>query len=232
MTEGRRPTQEQIDAATEYIKRRIEQSNLVSDECNELFEEAAMRIAEIMMKYHKSKIAKIHIFGGSACAREIQEAVDWLLDEIYNACLRHFPEELETDQDMRKKIMITLFEEEDHDATFFEREEYDRSLYLVGLASDDDIEDSTGMMYEDLVEHIMSLTSKAENRLRLLAMNTVALSFTTAAFLNAMSEGRSGFWVINGPNPCKFCASMEGFHGMSDQHPLYHVHCQCLTVYV
>ena len=230
----RRPTTAEIDAAKEYLERRLREIGIVADAMHEYFVQAAIEIADIARKYLKGASVtsrKVRALGNSRCASEIQEVIDRLIELMRELCEDHIPEELNDDEDKKEAVFGFLFDEEFHGNTFDERIEADRTMLLMALNSFDfsTIEDMDMM---DASNAIIEASSKPLNRLETLAKNTVALAFAEAAFINASNGGKSGFWVINGSDPCKFCAMMEGFHPMTDEHPPYHVNCRCITVYV
>lgn len=228
------PTSQQIEEAKQYLRRRLDASNIAEERCNDYFHEAAVKIALIVMRYRKQG-KRIHVRGSGRCAIEIQNVVDWLLDMILETCTElSIPEEYQDDDDRKDAVLVHVLEEEYYGATFDERMDADRVILLTALekAIVFDNMDISHEDEDDMVEFIESSTKGVNRRLVLLAITTIGAAYNYSMMLDAEKSGMSGFYVINGSAPCKFCASMEGFHKMDDPIPLYHPNCVCCLVFV
>lgn len=235
MKATRKPTQRELDEAREYIISRLECQNVAEYELSRELDEAAESIALIVLKY-LARGMKLRFSGNSAMAREIEDIISSLRERILSIMEeKAMPDEdtLGVAADKASSIAamaIAYAAGEFHGATFAERE----NLYLERLIGDiSGIDfDSLDMDEEAMVSAIEESTSRTRDRLALLMMNTVAVGWMYARMLRAKSEGKTGFWLINGSNPCGYCRDMEGFHEMSDPVPPYHPRCVCIAVYV
>lgn len=235
----RKPTDIEIERARKYVEDRVRICAYAESECRGLIRKAAEEVATVIAKYKKLGVT-VRFSGNSACAKEIQEIIRRLLDAIRDLCSDYFlPADVVTEEsdDTLNMIYESVFVREDHGATFSERLSADGVMLAAALRSnlewgldvfdlrnESDILDATDLVIESI--------SSPANRLALLTINSIALGWSTAAMFKAQSSGKTGFWVINGPNPCKFCASMEGPHPIDDPAPCYHPRCQCITVFV
>ena len=229
--------------AERLLRMRLAATNVMESECEDLFREAIARIAVIMSRYRR-KGKRIHIFGNSRCATEIQEVIDWLLDEYENRIhLLCVPSE---DAESEDKTVVTgiynrVFDSKDHDYTFHERISADRQMLLLSLSSIDF--DHIAVISQDgrtwpsespqsFITTITSVTRKPTHRLLLLALTSVGIGYVTSLLLHAIREGKTGYFIINGSNPCRYCASVEGYHKIEESlFPPFHPYCQCGIVF-
>lgn len=230
MEAPRRPTQSEIENAREYIRSRIDVCEQVEDMLYDAFVEATDRIASIILKY-KARGMTVRFRGSSACAREINNVIDWLRGEIDNLVDDHCtPEEDVGVDDEDRALVIEHIKGEDHGATFEERRDMYLDKFVAALVScGADIDD---LDIEEIEEIIDSAEDSIEKRLSILVKNTIAMGWAFSQLTNAIDKGALGFWVINGNNPCEFCRQMAGWHTIGDDVPCYHPNCQCVAVYL
>lgn len=227
-----KPTQRQIDDAEEYLRSRIEVTDKVERELHTVIDDAARKIASIVLRYHSSG-RRLRFIGSSRMAREIDEVIQWLEDEIFMLVDDNIVPEDESDKDEVSAIALGM----DHGATYEERSslyhnKVERSLddaeWLAFLSEFDD----SAQDIEELVEFIKESSDKSLHRWLLLAVNTVAVGWGIHAMLQARKEGREGFFIINMRGACEYCRDMEGWHPIGDPMPPLHPYCRCLAVYV
>lgn len=224
----RTPDIRQIEEARAYILQRIANQRLLEDELGREFDEAAERIALIVMKYRQRGM-KLRFTGSGAMPREINEVIEWLRQQIDNHvdfyCI---PEEAEEDEE---DDILAFIRERDHGYTYEERE----TLYLSNFIMA--IEDMDFDEYDDIetiVEAIGEAVEKPEKRMNLLALNSVAIAFAYLAEQHAIARGTIGFVTYPGSaNPCTFCMDrFYIFQPLTNERPPYHPRCACLCVYV
>lgn len=227
------PTQKELDEAEELLRDRLRAASIASDRCDSMFRIAVLEIARIIVKY-KAKGRRISIFGGSRCALEIQKVISDLIEQlrlnVYDYC---YPYEEDENRSRRSFVLSRVFDEEDHGFTFDERMEADRMMLMMAL-SGIDYGDLGGLTEQETFDELMYETERAHHRLSILTANSVAIGWVTAAIFDAKRNGGIGYWIINGPNPCKYCASIEGWHEMKDLNRYMipaHPHCQCKIVF-
>lgn len=224
------PTLLEIASAREYILRRIHNQNLLEEEMEAEFNEAAISIAQIILKY-KNRGQRLRFTGSSRMAEEIEDVLRHLREQIdYHVNFYCIPEEATDDKESEEDI-IGFIRGEDHGHTFAERENLYLSNYLMAIAGIDFSE----LYDEDVIEEaIREAASKPEGRMSLLALNTVALGYAFYQMEQAKAGGAIGFFVYPGStNPCEYCqGKFYVFHSIEEEAPPYHPHCRCITVYV
>ena len=225
---ARRPTTEEVDKAREYIRRRIDIQHHVELDIDQLLEEAAESIALVVSKY-KARGMKLRFAGSSAMAREIDEILQKLKDDIdYYVFLYCSPEEASEEETTSINAYV---KGEFFDSTYEQREalylsNYRKILALIGF-------ENMEMDEEEFISAIREEAGKIEHRIMLLAITTVGYGWMKY-LLDTEGKGKSGFWVIPGSShPCEFCVDMQSrFHPIDDPKPLYHPNCCCQIVYV
>lgn len=235
MEAARKPTQRELDEARDYVARRLEYQNIAESQLAMEMDEAAESIALIVLKY-LARGMRLRFSGNSAMASEIEDVMSSLRKRIESIMedmatpdeetLGVTPEKASSIAAMAVAYAAGKF----HGATFAERE----SLYLDRLTRDISGIDfySLDMDEDAMVSAVMESSVKTRERMSLLMANTVAVGWMHASMLKAKDEGKTGFWLINGSNPCGYCSDMAGFHEMSDPVPPYHPRCVCTVVYV
>lgn len=225
---ARKPTREEIDKARGFVRRRVDVQNHVEYEIERLLDEAAESIALIVSKY-KARGMKLRFSGSSAMAREIDDVLRKLREDIdYYVFLYCSPEEA-TDEEA--KDIVAFVKGEFYDSTYEQRESlyisnYRKALAAIGF-------DNMEMDEEEFISAIREETSNPEHRLLVLAAATIGYGWMKY-LLDSESDGKTGFWVLPGSsNPCDYCIDMQSiFHPMEDPKPPYHPNCKCITVYV
>lgn len=224
------PTIIEIAKAREYILRRVSSQGLLERELDREFNEAAVRIAQIILKY-KNLGLRLRFSGSSQMAREIEEVIDILKAQIdYFVDFYSIPDEATGDEDDEKDI-VSFIHGEDHGHTFAERELLYLSDYLMGIAG----VDYSDLYDQDIIEEaIREAVSKPEHRMSILAANTVAIGYAHYQSEQAKMMNAIGFFVYPGSsNPCDYCiGKFYVFHRIDEEAPPYHPHCRCITVYV
>lgn len=227
-----KPTQEQLQKAREYLNQRISNQEIVEQFLRTEFEEAALKIAQIVQKY-KSRNMKLRFTGSGYMAREIREVIDELESKIeYYVRYYCIPDEADDSEEDEYLILDTVFGE-DHGATYKQRS----AMYMSGI-----IKAISGIdFYEDeydedtMVEMIESASDKSINRMTLLALNSIAVGFGFYALLNATNIGKTQFIsYVNSSNPCKYCSTVSGIPQPIENYPngSYHPRCRCIFVFV
>lgn len=233
MMEYREPTQQEIDDARAYIRERIDAQHECESQLSDLFDEAATKIAAIILKY-KRRHRALRFSAGSSLGSEISLVLDDLQADIDRWVLYYaIPDEADEDEDSQSLIYAAIHEE-DHGHTYDEREELYRRNFLMALAAFDEwgaIEDE-----DEILEAIAESTTAVQNRWQLLAANSIAIGFAAYALSNATSNNAIGF--INFPgssSPCPLCTDrFNKFFPITDtgNHPPLHPHCCCVPVYI
>ena len=224
----RKPTDSEIADAKRFVERRVKAQKEAVEDLSRSFDEAAERIAAIVLKY-KARNMTLRFTGSGMMASEVEEVINWLEHEIETYLLmKCVPPEEENDSvvsKIQKKVTGEYM-----GATFDERERHYISKYLLALK----VAGLSGidMDEEAIIDSIGDATEQPRHRFEILVENTVALGWMAWELENAIGEGAAGFYVINGNNPCSFCAEMEGWHPITDDPPLYHPNCQCIVVYI
>lgn len=228
----KQPTQRQIQEARDYILQRIDAQHLLESQLEIEFEEAATRIAAIILKY-KNLGFRLHFTGNSQMSSEIQEVIEWLRSQIdYYVDYYAIPEEA-TDDEEQEQMILAYIDEPLHGHTYHDRETLYLSNYIKSLASTnfDSYFDE-----DEIIEAINEAVEKPHNRLSLLALNTVAVGFAFYLHNQATANGAIGFYVYPGSsNPCQYCTDQHfRFHPM-DEYPyggIFHPRCYCYFVFV
>lgn len=237
MMEYREPTQQEIDDARVYIRERIDAQHECESQLQDLFDEAAQRIAVIIAKHKRRQLishSSLRFSAGSSLYREVSAILDWLQSEIDRWVLYYaIPDEAEEDE-TSQGLIYDAIHEEDHGHTYDEREDLYKRIFLASLASFDEwgvLDDE-----DELIEAIEESTAPARNRWQLLAANSIAIGFSALALSNAVSRNAIGF--INYPGssfPCPMCVErFNKFFPITDtgNHPPLHPHCCCVPVYI
>lgn len=235
MEAARKPTQSELDNAREYIVSRLKCQDTAEYELSRELDYAAESIVMIVLKY-LARGMRLWFSGNSAMASEIEEVISSLrkrIESIMEEMAAPDEETLGVTPERASSIAamaVAYAAGKFHGATFAEREE----LYLDRLTRDISGIDfySLDMDEDAMVSAIMESSAKTRERMSLLMANTVAVGWMHAGMLKAKDDGNTGFWLINGSNPCGYCSDMAGFHEMSDPIPPYHPRCVCTVVYV
>ena len=225
-----KPSIEQIAEARAYILQRVSNQRLLEEELDREFDEAISKVALIILKY-RNRGMKLRFKGSSMMAREIQEVIDYLESKIAELVDYYcIPDEAEDDKEAEDAIHAFI-RAKDHGFTYDDR----MTLYLSNIISELDEIDYDELLDMDLIEEAIGESiDKTENRIDLLALNSVAIAFAFFASEKAIELGTIGFYTYPGSgNPCTFCSDkFYLFQPITNEKPPYHPRCQCLTVYV
>ncbi|MBQ0113662.1 MAG: hypothetical protein KBT03_11065 [Bacteroidales bacterium] len=231
MNEQIRPTESQIAEAKNYIERRLDAQQEVEDELYFEFQEAARKIAAIVIKY-KFRNIPLRFSGSSMMAIEIEKVIRWLeikIDELLSE--KYLPDEADDQSEEHDSNILESIRGDFHGATFEDRKELYISKYILALKqmNFDNIE----IDEEEIYEAIMESSGYPVRRMQLLLSNTVALGWMTWSMKNAIENGAIGFYVVNGSNPCSFCVDKsKHLHRIGEETPPFHPSCMCMVVYV
>lgn len=219
----------QIAEARAYILQMTSRQALLEDELHAEYEEAVSRLAQIILKY-RNRGQRLRFTGNGPMAREVQQVMDDLQAHIDDLVAYHcIPDEAESEEE--EDAVLARVHEKDHGYTYDDRRTLYMSSFLSAVAEID-----YGDVYDLAIaeEAMREAVSRAEDRMELLAVNSVAIGFAFLAEMQAKGKGAIGFITYPGSDhPCSYCEDrFYRLQPMTEPKPPYHPRCRCLTVYV